>query len=72
MNKLYVCMGCGYEWEGKDAFYCPKCGCGDFAEETINTFNYDEMSIKNIEDNSHLIFICDADRKEVIVEREEQ
>ena len=36
------------------------------------TFNYDEISIKNIEDNSHLIFICDADRKEVIVEREEQ
>lgn len=35
------------------------------------TFSYEEISIYNIENNSHLIFICDADRKEVIVEREE-
>ena len=35
-------------------------------------FSYDEISIKNIEDNSHLIFICDGDKKEVIVEREEK
>lgn len=33
------------------------------------TFNYEDISIKNIEDNSQLIFICDADRKQVIVER---
>ena len=71
MNNLYVCMECGYEWEGKDAFYCPKCGCGDFAKETINTFNYDEISIKNIEDNPHLIFICDGNKKQVIIDKEE-
>jgi len=35
------------------------------------TFNYEDISIKHIEDNPHLIFICDADKKEVIVEREE-
>lgn len=34
-------------------------------------FNYKEISIKNIDDNPHLIFICDADKKEVILEREE-
>ena len=28
--------------------------------------------IKDIENNPHLIFICDGDRKEVIVEREEK
>lgn len=36
------------------------------------SFNYKEISIKNIEDNPHLIFICNGDRKEVIVEREEK
>lgn len=36
------------------------------------TFNYEEISIKNIDNNSHLIFICDGDNKEVIVEREEE
>lgn len=35
------------------------------------TFSYEDISIKNIEDNPHLIFICDGDKKEVIVEREE-
>lgn len=35
-------------------------------------FDYEDISIKNIEDNPQLIFICDADRKEVIVEREEE
>lgn len=33
MNNLYVCMGCGYEWEENDAHSCPKCGSGDFAED---------------------------------------
>lgn len=36
------------------------------------TFNYDEISIKNIEDNSQLIFICLGDEKQVLVEREEE
>lgn len=35
------------------------------------TFDYEDISIKDIDDNSHLIFICDGDSKEVIVEREE-
>ena len=38
----------------------------------IRSFNYEDISIKDIENNSHLIFICDAEKKEVIVEREEQ
>lgn len=33
MNKLYICMECGNEWEGNDSHSCPKCGSGDFAEE---------------------------------------
>ena len=28
------------------------------------TFNYEDISIKDIENNPHLIFICDGDRKE--------
>lgn len=36
------------------------------------TFNYEDISIKNIEDNHHFIFICNGDRKEVIVERVEE
>lgn len=35
------------------------------------TFNYEDISIKDIVSNSHLIFICDGDKKKVIVEREE-
>lgn len=33
MNSLYICMDCGYEWEGNNPDWCPKCGSGDFAEE---------------------------------------
>lgn len=33
MNKLYICMGCGCEWEAESADWCPMCGSGDFAEE---------------------------------------
>ena len=33
-------------------------------------FNYEDITIKNIEDNKHLIFICDGDKKKVIIERE--
>ena len=33
-------------------------------------FSYEIISIKNIEDNNHLIFICSGDDKKVIVERE--
>lgn len=36
------------------------------------TFNYEDISIKDIENNSHLIFICDGDKRKVIVEREEK
>ncbi len=35
------------------------------------TFDYEDISTKDIDNNSHLIFICDGDKKEVIVEREE-
>ena len=35
-------------------------------------FDYENISIKDIETNSHLIFICDADSKKVNVEREEE
>ncbi len=71
-EKIYVCMNCGYEWEAEYALYCPKCGCGDYTEEVDKVFTYDEISLKNIEDNPHLIFICNGDKKEVIVEREEE
>lgn len=33
-------------------------------------FDYNCISIENIEVNNHLIFICDADSKKVIVESE--
>lgn len=35
------------------------------------TFNYEDISIKDIENNPHLIFVCDADSKKVIVERDD-
>lgn len=35
-------------------------------------FKYDAITIKDIEANSHFVFICEADNKEVIVEREEE
>jgi hypothetical protein len=35
-------------------------------------FDYKYISIGDIENNSHLIFICDADKKIVLVEREEE
>lgn len=35
------------------------------------TFNYEDISINDIEYNHHLIFICDGDSKEVMIEREE-
>lgn len=35
-------------------------------------FKYDEITLKDIEANSHFVFICDGDNKEVIVEREEK
>ena len=30
-------------------------------------FNYDEISLQNIEDNKHLDFICDGDKKIIII-----
>lgn len=35
-------------------------------------FSYDEITIYDIEINNHLIFICDGNRKKVIVEKEEE
>lgn len=35
MNKLYVCMECGYEWEAEEVVWCPICKTADFAEEVI-------------------------------------
>lgn len=35
-------------------------------------FDYKTVTIENIERNSHLIFICDADGEKVILEREEE
>lgn len=32
-ESLYVCMECGYEWEGTGEEWCPICKCADFAEE---------------------------------------
>ena len=33
-------------------------------------FDYADIEIKNIEDNKHLIFICDGDDQKVIIESE--
>jgi len=38
----------------------------------MKTFNYEDITIEDIERNSHLNFICNADEKKVIVEREEE
>lgn len=34
-------------------------------------FDYGVLTLRDIERNSHLIFICDGDNKKVIVERED-
>lgn len=34
-------------------------------------FNYEVITLQDIENNPHLIFICDGNYKRVIVEREE-
>ena len=35
-------------------------------------FNYEDITIADIENNNNLIFICDGDIKKVIVERENE
>ena len=35
-------------------------------------FNYGIITLQDIENNPHLIFICDGNYKRVIVEREEK
>ena len=35
----------------------------------MKKFDYKDISIGDIENNSHLTFICDGDKKEVLVER---
>lgn len=35
-------------------------------------FSYEEITIEDIENNNHLIFITDGDSKKVIVERENE
>lgn len=34
-------------------------------------FNYNNISIADIESNKHLIFICDADNKKAVVKNED-
>jgi hypothetical protein len=38
----------------------------------MREFNYENISIGDIENNSHLIFICMGDEKVILVEREEE
>jgi hypothetical protein len=38
----------------------------------MRKFDYKDISIGDIENNAHLTFICDGDKKEVLVEREEE
>lgn len=33
----------------------------------ICSFNYDEITLQNIEDNIHLEFICDGDNKIIMI-----
>ena len=33
--------------------------------------NYEDITLQNIEDNPHLIFICDGDKKTITLEEEE-
>lgn len=35
-------------------------------------FDYEVISLQEIDKNAHLNFVCDADKKIVIVEREEE
>lgn len=35
-------------------------------------FKYDAITIKDIENNSHFVFVCDADNKEVIVDKNKE
>lgn len=35
-------------------------------------FDYETITFQDIEDNSHLIFVCDGDSKKVKVESEEK
>lgn len=37
----------------------------------MRKFDYESISIADIENNAHLIFICNADKKVILVEREE-
>ena len=34
-------------------------------------FSYEDITLNNIDDNKHLIFICDGDNKKVLIESEE-
>lgn len=36
----------------------------------IRNFNYKDITLNDIENNKHLIFICDGDKVEVLVEKE--
>lgn len=37
----------------------------------MKEFNYEDITLHDIEINSQLTFICDGDRKKVIVNRED-
>lgn len=38
----------------------------------MRKFDYKDISIGDIENNAHLNFVCDADKKVILVEREEE
>lgn len=37
----------------------------------MKEFNYEDITLHDIEINNHLIFICDGDNKKVIVDKED-
>lgn len=36
----------------------------------IRNFNYTDIAIKDIENNKHLIFVCDGDKVGVLIDNE--
>lgn len=46
---MYVCMGCGYEWESNTKeYYCPRCKVGDIYCDELEEENndYQKQGIK--------------------------
>lgn len=38
----------------------------------MREFDYNSITLQNIEDNEHFIFICDGDRKKVVIQKESE